>query len=784
MFKKKGQITLFIILGLVLVVIVGLAIYFFSVANSKPFKPSDINVPEQFEPVQDYVTQCVNQIATNGIIKMGLHGGYIDPTDPVLSGVIFNMNTLQQYNSDLAFLISNDKTSGIPYWFYTKPTITCDNCVVATQTPSLYSMEQQLSQYIKRNMQSCLLDFESFKNRGYLITDEYNYTIETAITETGVAVLMQGSIFVSVSEQETTLDMFYTEIDIPLLKYYNIATNITITQIQNNFLENVGLYLINMHSGLDSSKLPPIHDSSDGYDIQLWSKTATKQKFQGLLVSYIPALRILNSKNDAEIIGQNLSPSEYYFYNATRLDIPINEDLSTSEIYFSYLGQDISFDILPSEGELLLPTTNNPKGFSALFEERIINDYNFYYQVSYPVIVEIRDEYKKDSYYTFTFALEGTIIDNLRIRDYFNDSTSPILWDPSLISINYNNPESTQLPDLTSMGLDAQFNTEYSGMVLNSQDFQSPTLTNPDTKFCNANQKVSGLVTLKTYDSITGDPLKDVSVTFGCGNFMECSIGRTTLDTMLQESLLKTKLPTCNAGYIKLTKQGYLTKNILLSTASKNSQNLGSIYLDPIINKTFDVKKYYVSKRVVIGEDGEVQYSVYGIVQNVTTNISENDTIIITLEKMLYDATDEPYGQMIMISNETEISREILLVPGAYMLTIQLLDNAGIIIPKECKTICVDKTFVNSVFGGCNEEKKIPEEDIVIKPAPWGGVTFINQTLIYISGNDLSSDNILEFNIMRLPEPRCLDDMSDMSEVESISEKYSEKLLPKFINNN
>jgi len=779
MSKNKGQITLFVILGLVLIIIIGLAIYFFSLSNSKQFKPSDINVPEQFEPVQSYVTQCVSQIATDGIIKIGLHGGYIDPTDPILSGKSFEANTMQQYNSDLAFLIPNDKNSGIAYWFQTKSTNNCDNCIVGTQTPSLYSMEQQLNQYITRNMRSCLDDFKTFNEQGYVIRDDHNYTVETAITEKGVAVLVSANVIVNISNQESTLDLFYTEIDIPLQKYYNIATNITITEIKNNFLENVGLYLINTHSALSSEKLPPIHDATDGYAITLWSKTATKQKFQKLLSSYIPVLRLLHSKNDMEVTDASLSPSEYYFYNATRLDIPVSGDISNSEISFSYLGQDIYFDILPSEGELLTPETNEPKGFSALFQERIINNYNFYYRVSYPVIVEIKDEYKKGSFYTFMFALEGTIVDNRRIKDYLNDGTGPILWDPSFISLNYNYPQSLSGSDLSTLGLDSRFSEEYSNIELNPDELQSPQ-TSGNTNFCNINQRVSGIVTLKTYDSITGNPLGDVNIKFGCGAFAECAIGRTIFDNTLQESIIQTKFPTCNNGYIILTKQGYLSKNILLSTGSQNPQNLGSIYLDPIITKKFDVKKYNVEKRVVIGVDGETKYLAYKLWDN-ALNLSENDTTIITLEKVLYDITDEPYSQTVLVSNDSkDITREIMLVPGTYKLTIQLLDSAGVVIPKECKTVCVDKTIVNTVLGGCKEEKKIPESDILMKPAPWGGVTFDNQTLVYISAADLSEDNIIDFSIIRLPEPRCFDDMSDMSQIGAISEKYYDSLLPKF----
>ncbi len=781
--RKKGQITLFVILGLILLIIIGLAIYFFNSYNSKQFKPSDINVPAKFAPVQDYVTQCVNNVLTDGIIKLGLHGGYIDPIDPFLSGVYFTINPLEQYNSDLAFLDYTDKTTGVAYWFETKSYNGCDTCFVATQTPSIYSMEQQLDHYVVRNIGSCLNNFESFKDKGYTINDDNNYTIETSITDKGVLVLFGANIFVTIDNQKTTLDLFYTESDIPLKKYYDVATNITIKQVQNNYLENVGLYLINAYSGLNSTKLPPIHDSSEGYDFTLWSKTSSKQKFQSVLTSNIPVLRVKNSKNDLEINDASLSPSEYYFYNATRLDIPVSYDLSNSEISFSYLGQSIYFDIFPSNGELLMSKKNPPKAISPMFQERIINNYDFYYETSYPVIVEIKDEYKKGSYYTFMFALEANIVANQRIKDYLNDSSAPIPWDPSFLSLKLNYPKDNDV-DLASLGLDSKFNEEYSNVDLNVNNNNLPLQSNSNSKFCDVNQQVSGLVTLKTYDGITGNALSSVNVKFGCGNFIECDFGETTYDTLLQESLFNSKFPTCNNGYITLSKQGYLTKTVLLSTDSKTPKNLGSIYLDKIVTKSFNVSKYFVKKHLILDTKGAIKYSSYSLTDN-ATSLSENDTVIITFEKVLSDVTDEPFGQTVMVSSDSEnIKREIMLVPGVYSLNMQLLDNNGIIILKECKTICADKTVLNSVFGGCNEEKKIPEDDIVIKPAPWGGVIYDNQTLVYISASDLSQDNTLELNVMRLPEPKCFDDMEDMSKIGDISDEYSAILLPKFIPNN
>ncbi|MGV8171423.1 MAG: hypothetical protein ACP5OA_01890, partial [Candidatus Woesearchaeota archaeon] len=157
--RKKGQVTVFIILGIVLIIIIGLSIYLVNSSKDKKISPPDILVSEKFLPIHEFVQQCVTQIATEAIIKLGQHGGYIDMDNTVLSGMSFDMRPFEQYDSHAAFVSPSDANSEVAYWFYSDSVSGCDNCRVGTLAPSLVDMERQISQYVSINMDSCLQNF-------------------------------------------------------------------------------------------------------------------------------------------------------------------------------------------------------------------------------------------------------------------------------------------------------------------------------------------------------------------------------------------------------------------------------------------------------------------------------------------------------------------------------------------------------------------------------------------------------------------------------------------------
>jgi hypothetical protein len=776
--KKRGQITIFVILALVILLMVGLAIYYTSRAKETGFTRPNIDVDEKFTPVQNYVEQCMNQLLVDGIVKIGQHGGYVDPRDGYVTGKVLRLNPIAPYDSDVLFLSSVDINSSVAYWVHGIKSSDCDNCVLRSEAPTITEMEDQLSRYMQKYLPVCIDDYEVFNNQGFLALDSKNYSVKTSITDEGVAAILETDVYIKINNDEGKLNIFYTETDIPLKKYYDLALVITASEIDTNYLENMGLYLIDMHSGLDSTKLPPFSDMSTGYNVLFWSKFQVKENIKSLLYSYINVLRIPETKNSVDIPMDKLSPAEKYYYNSTRIDIFNGTNLSNIDISFAYTGQDIYLHLSPGDGELITPNTYVPEDFTSTFKGRTINKYNFFYQLAYPVLVEIREEYKPGVYYTFMFGMEASIVDNLKIRDYYDPNVRPIYWEEGAITRTINKPDFTGV-NLAAYGFTGSTsNIDIVAAQKQLNDAIKPA--NVKSRYCDAVRRTSGNVRFKIYNSVTDQPVSGANVEFICGNVVKCDLGEVIYNSSLGASYFNQKLPVCTQGYLRISKEGYIAENILISTDTSTVQNLGSIYMDQIVTKEFKLQKYKIVKEEITGSD-----PVYSL-NNISENISENNTVTISLERISYDKTDEPYRVSTVISKEyNSLDQTIRLAPGTYSLNIQMLDSEGVLIPKECKRVCVDgPSTVGAIFGDdCSEYDYIPKDTIEIKPAPWGGLDYSNRTLVHISPEDLNGDNIIVFSVLDLPKPSCFDDMQVADKIPSFSVLYKSTLMPKFVAN-
>ncbi|HEY9702975.1 MAG TPA: Tad domain-containing protein, partial [Allocoleopsis sp.] len=236
----RGQITLFVILALIVMIMVGLAIYYTTKAKESGFTKPNIDVDEKFAPIQNYVEQCMNQLLVDGVVKIGQHGGYVDPRDGYVTGRVINLNPIAPYDSEAMFLSTVDINSSVVYWVHGVKSADCDNCVLTSEAPTITEMENQLSRYLQKHLSICINDYEVFNNQGFLALDSKNYTVKTSISDSGVAAILETDVYVKINNDEGKLNIFYTETDLPLKKYYELALVITASEIDTNFLENMG----------------------------------------------------------------------------------------------------------------------------------------------------------------------------------------------------------------------------------------------------------------------------------------------------------------------------------------------------------------------------------------------------------------------------------------------------------------------------------------------------------------------------------------------------------------
>ena len=164
--QKRGQVTLFIIIGILVVSLVVLGYYFraelFKSEWEQGFAES-LAIPDQAEEVHESISGCVEELAIEAVDILGMQGGYINiPEDPIPS-TVYNpfSNSLEIFEG------SGMKTV---YWFYE-----ASNAVQYSQIPLKEEMEAELGVYVDENLARCASNFSLY--------EEYNVSAGDVYTE-------------------------------------------------------------------------------------------------------------------------------------------------------------------------------------------------------------------------------------------------------------------------------------------------------------------------------------------------------------------------------------------------------------------------------------------------------------------------------------------------------------------------------------------------------------------------------------------------------------------------
>lgn len=209
---------MFIILGLIILASIGTVIYIYSSNNNAP---PDIAVTpiKQEKPSFDlYAKQCIQDIATPMIIKMGEQGG-------TLRQLVHTK--LPQYNGYYAVSAVN--------YFRTEYRYFCMNDIVHGCVNNLITrddMQKELSEAMKEEFRSCL-NLDDFRRQGYSI-EEGPLDIETTIAVDEVNILVKYPLKISRAGKLTNIDNFLVALDMPLGRLYDLANYITNEEITKN----------------------------------------------------------------------------------------------------------------------------------------------------------------------------------------------------------------------------------------------------------------------------------------------------------------------------------------------------------------------------------------------------------------------------------------------------------------------------------------------------------------------------------------------------------------------
>jgi len=411
--KKKGQITIFIIIGIILLLSIGVGLYFYQKRVTAPIR-SIVAVPEDVQQIYDYVATCTSQIAKDGLILQGTQGGYID-VPPII-----------QKNPNAFIAADPAGIAKTPLWYYEGE----------DRTPTLEFQQRELAVYVKQNLPACVGNFMSFKDRFEIIPKSDIIPVIT-YTEEEVIVEIKWQLDIRVQGRPTQLDAFVVSFPLKYKAMYELAKQTMETENKEGWFENLTIDLMTANSKIPFSGM----ELSCG--TKTWHIQEVKKQVQRMLYYNLPLIRVANTnyppplaslrtyanlKSQAADIRADLEkdkepnwpenpPADVYEMNRMMFDAGAKKtDLKTA---FTYLSNwPLFINAQPNSGGVL--STANMKGPRKYLRFLCINQWHFTYDLIYPVKMQIKDDNAFNGEgFVFQMGFPVIIEDNEESRVFF-----------------------------------------------------------------------------------------------------------------------------------------------------------------------------------------------------------------------------------------------------------------------------------------------------------------------------------------------------------------------------
>ncbi|MCF7860642.1 hypothetical protein K9M79_00225 [Candidatus Woesearchaeota archaeon] len=719
--KKRGQITAIMIALLVLAISVSLAYYFYYTqvrTGSEVGVDITSSAGETITIGNTYVQNCLDNALVDIVSKLGERGGYVSLDDNEL-GISFDLDSMKPTESEaVAFTTGGDYF--IPYWWFMRKPNDCLACTMDSKAPSKTLVIEQIDKYVKQEFLDCLQDFKAIKDMGYEVETDLDpqLVVEFGAEDTLVKLSMPFSLKKQ-DVEKVDFDRFESRYNVPLSKFFTIASTITEFEKTVMAFDKILINIISLYGKPKYDAIPPMAYSDNEPLYVTWSKTLVERQVREVMMSTIPFISINGSAN--EFVIPSSDPYSAGVYNTFVWDIfDPDYDISAYEIYFHYLGWPFHFDITPRNGDTIKPDTVINTFFMNVRPPTYYNRYNFFYDLSVPVVVEIRNnKVANKKGYSFFFALEANIRDNMDMYR-FNDGTG------SYGSMDYSNVNVT-LDYIISNG---------TRMVSTSNTQSSRKL------FCNTNQRLSANVTVNVIDGYTGQPLNNTLLQYSCGDHAICPQGYAHYDRTTMKSSYEAKFPVCLGGALYASAPGYETAVTNLDTNFEDE-------------KTVEIGLY--EKRNVSVDFKVYQATDSNILSGMGGTLNTDEMAIISLQKIRNASNffeDHVSYKLIAFGNGTTGLDNIDLVPGKYTVSGQILDMAGYTIQAHCKRYC--SSYDSD--GDCESYSTTPDQNIDISPAPMGGIDINSTDPLIILPQDLRFANNLEIRLVRVRQSTCVDE--------------------------
>ncbi|MBI2666964.1 hypothetical protein HYX13_05105 [Candidatus Woesearchaeota archaeon] len=183
---KRGQITVFIIVGMLLIGVTALIFFLTKITTITTL--SAATPANSAASLKNYLTQCLEKTAQEGISLIGLQGGYYRVPKETLVGH-FSFDT--------------------PVYFATPKAV-----------PDIKSIEKELAVYIEENLGSCTKHFITFQEQGMQVVEGAKKA-KINIRPGKIQVNLHYPLTIKQQTQETALEDFSATIPLDFFQFHS-----------------------------------------------------------------------------------------------------------------------------------------------------------------------------------------------------------------------------------------------------------------------------------------------------------------------------------------------------------------------------------------------------------------------------------------------------------------------------------------------------------------------------------------------------------------------------------
>ena len=616
--NKRGQITPWIIIGLLIVIVAGLIFMYWGNLRQSYVEYRN---PEA-KAVRLFVEECLEEVSEEALRFASLQGGYVEvPADIIYS------NPLQPAFLPPPYPDGSLPPYQTPLWWYKG----------RNRMPSLVDIENNIGNFVKDNINTCLRDFEQFDN----VFAESFVTTDVTLGNSVMSIIYDRPLRIEEEDRIDSITSFGVDVPTQIRRMYELAKDIHEFEDEETFLETVTVDLLANTRGGEEISIP-----FEGFEFDC------NRKVWSVQFDIIPSLQQLLKYNLKYVSFDNTIPNydddheinrEVEWEVCDELDdrgLCISSSTQRGELFDYYkdryrfdatnsnyddvrvrLTYDKTFymevNVEPSSGDLVKPATMDVPIIGSC-----MNLYALKYDIEYPLMITLESD-------------DGEI---------FNFATS--------VKIQRNEPRRFYSPYVQHEYIE-------DGLLKEGEYYYNPS----SEEYCS---EVAFTKDVVVKDEVTNRNIEGANVQYECVQFT-CDLGETARPTFDGVPIsgtvpfLRGGFPECTNGFVSANKDGYRENSVQVDIGTGSS--IPVIELTPL--KKLNITAYKIQKVGTsvsinqLDEDEKVFVSVY--------NRDENYDDIVFYPAIEYDPFLDLINKDLSYTFDAKLIRDGKPVGGLYL---------------------------------------------------------------------------------------------------------------------